>query len=228
MSTERALTVEEFERIAPFLDGRSELIDGRLRVISPTGLLHGILAARIVAALACYLDEHPARGEAVGAETGFCVNDPHRPVLAPDAAFIRMERLPAESTGRDDPRTHFMDGPPDLAVEIRSPDDSMPEMLEQAHLWLAVGAHEVWLIDGQHETIQILRTNGEPIRLEKADLLTSPAVLPGFTLSLARLFARRRRAAPESHQACQVTAATVAEAGTVSCIVAPARTTSSS
>ncbi len=198
MSTERALTVDEFERIAPFIDGRSELVDGRLRVMSPTGLLHGILGARIVAALEIYLDEHPDLGEAAGAETGFRVADPRRPVMAPDAAFVRADRLPEVSEGpikRDDPIVRFMNGPPDLAVEVRSPDDSANEMREKARAWLAVGAREVWLVDGQHETVQAHRPDQRPVALAKGDTLTAPDVLPSFSLPLADLFARRRRPA---------------------------------
>lgn len=198
MSTERALTVEEFERIAPLLDGPSELVDGRLRLLQPHTYLHGILSARIGSSLGRYLDNHPALGETVGTGTGFRVSDPHRPMMAPDAAFIRAERLPDETTGKDDPRAHFMDGPPDLAVEVRSPDDSRPEMLEKAQRWLAVGAQEVWLIDGQHESVQVLRPASQPLQLGKGDTLTSPALLPGFALPLADLFARRRAARPQT------------------------------
>lgn len=192
MSTERALTVEEFERIAPLLDSPSELVDGRLRVMSPTSFLHGVLSARIAAILDRYLETAPVVGEVVGAETGFRIDNPHRPVLAPDAAFISAERVPEEAPGQDDPRLHFMHGAPDLAVEVRSADDTMPEMLAKARLWLEAGAHEVWLIDGQKESVQILR-HGKTVRLlAKEETMTSPDLLPGFTLSLGELFARRR------------------------------------
>ncbi len=198
MSTERALTVDEFERIAPFIDGRSELVDGRLRIMSPTGFLHGILSVRIGAALDRYLDEHPDMGEVAGAETGFRVDSPRRPVLAPDAAFVRADRLPETPEGpvkRDDPIVRFMVGPPDVAVEVRSPDDSANEMAEKARDWLAAGAREVWLVDGQHETVRVLRDGQQPIVLTKNDTLTAPDVLPDFSLLLADLFARRRRSA---------------------------------
>ena len=193
MSAERELTVEEFERIAPRLDGPSELVDGRLRVLSPMGLLHGIVSLRVGSALDRYLDAHPAMGEATGAETGFRVDDPRRPIMAPDAAFIRAERLPAAAPGTNNPFARFLQGPPDLAVEVWSPDDTKREMLDKARRWLAVGAREVWLIDPRQETVQIPRPDGQAT-LSKDDTLTSPDVLPGFSLPLVDLFARRGQA----------------------------------
>jgi Uma2 family endonuclease len=47
MKSERAMTVEEFERIAPLLDSPSELVDGKLRLMTPTNYRHGLLSAEI-------------------------------------------------------------------------------------------------------------------------------------------------------------------------------------
>lgn len=193
MATERAMTVEEFERIAPLLEGPSELVDGKLRLMSPTGFMHGVLSLRIGAALERYAEEHPEAGEAVGAETGFRIDDPRHPVRAPDAAFVGAERVPASSgSGHDDPAVRFVQGPPDLAVEVRSPDDTRSAMRTKARRWLGAGCREVWLIDGSHETVEVWRAGTEPIVLKRDNILTSE-LLPGFSLDLERLFRRRSR-----------------------------------
>lgn len=191
MTAERTMTVEEFERIAPLLDGPSELVDGRLRLMSPTGFAHGVLALRIGAALERYAEDHPEVGEAVGAETGFRIDDPHHPVQAPDAAFVGVNRMPAAGRGgRNDPALRFVQGAPDLAVEVRSPDDTRAAMRTKARRWLNAGCHEVWLLDGQHETVEIWRPDQEPIHLTRGEILTSNT-LPGFQVELGRLFRRR-------------------------------------
>ena len=129
------MTVEEFERIAPPLDSPSELVDGKLRLMTPTNYRHGLLSAEITHILKTYLDAHPEMGEVVGAETGFRINDPHYPVQAPDAGFIRAERAPREEQGKDDPLDHFMVGPPDLAVEVRSPSERFAAVRAKAERW---------------------------------------------------------------------------------------------
>ncbi len=193
MATERAMTVEEFERIAPLLEGPSELVDGKLRLMSPTGFMHGVLSLRIGAALERYAEEHPEAGEAVGAETGFRIDDPRHPVQAPDAAFVGAQRVPASSgSGHDDPAVRFVQGPPDLAVEVRSPDDTRSAMRTKARRWLGAGCREVWLIDGMRETVEVWHAGTEPIVLKRDNTLTSE-LLPGFSLDLGRLFRRRSR-----------------------------------
>lgn len=192
MASERQMTVEEYERIAPYLDGPSELVGGRLRLMSPTGFWHGVLANRIGGALDRYIEEHPEAGEATGAETGFRIDNPQHPVQAPDAAFVSGVRVPVSTgAGRDDPAMRFMHGAPDLAVEVRSPDDTIEEMQAKARRWLAAGSREVWLVDSLRSTVEVWRPDAAPTLLQLGDTLQSPSVLPGFSLELVRLFRRR-------------------------------------
>jgi Uma2 family endonuclease len=187
------MTVDEFERIAPLLEGPSELVDGKLRLMSPTGFMHGVLSLRIGAALEQYAEEHPDAGEAVGAETGFRIDDPRHPVQAPDAAFVSAEQVPPSTgAGRNDPAVRFVQGPPDVAVEVRSPDDTRAAMRTKARRWLSAGCREVWLVDGMRETVDVWRPGSEPIVLKSGASLTSE-LLPGFSLELGRLFRRRAR-----------------------------------
>jgi Uma2 family endonuclease len=185
------MTVEEFERIAPLLDGPSELVDGKLHLMSPNGFMHGVLSIRIGSALDRYVEEHPDAGEVVGAETGFRIDDPRHSVQAPDAAFISADHVPQSTgLGRNDPALRFVQGPPDLAAEVRSPDATIEGMRAKARRWLTVGCREVWVIDGMRQTVEVWQGEGKPLLLRTGDTLTSP-LLPGFALTLSHLFRRR-------------------------------------
>jgi len=192
MSAERAMTVEEFERIAPLLDSPSELVDGRLRLMSPTNYLHGLLASHVAFILKLYVQTQPDPGDVVGAETGFRINDPRYPVQAPDAAYISAARAPRDSPDGDDPLEHFMDGAPDLAVEVRSPSETFAAIRGKCQRWLNAGSRETWIVDGHRETVHVMRPTGDVVVLHKTDTLTSPDMLPGFSLTLTELFTRRR------------------------------------
>ena len=106
--------------------------------------------------------------------------------------FIRAERAPRAEQGEDDPLDHFMVGPPDLAVEVRSPSERLAAVRAKAARWLAAGTSDVWIIDGRREVVHVLRREATPVVLHKDDTLTAPDVLPGFATSVAGLFARRR------------------------------------
>src|SRR3970040_1094947 len=76
--------------------------------------------------LAFLLVQH-VRAHALGAvvtEVGFVLATTPDTVRAPDLAFIHRGRIPAAGLPRG-----FWKGPPDLAVEILSPDDTRSEVL---------------------------------------------------------------------------------------------------
>jgi len=86
------MTIEEFER--RYLGKRAELWRGEVREYMPAGAKHGEVALNIGAAIQTFAKQHQL-GTAFAAETGFIVRTPQgESVLAPDAAFIRRERLP--------------------------------------------------------------------------------------------------------------------------------------
>jgi Uma2 family endonuclease len=190
MINERSMTVEEFERIAPLLDGPSELVDGKLRLMSPTNYRHGLLSGKIAYLLYDYAARHPRTGEVVGAETGFRINHPRYPVQAPDAGFIRADRAPGRSHSTDQGLDRFMDGAPDLAVEVRSPGERLAVIQAKALRWLEAGSQAVWIVDGRREVVHRLNRDTPSQILSSADLLEEPEVLPGFSVPVAELFAR--------------------------------------
>jgi Uma2 family endonuclease len=184
------MTVEEFARIAPHLDGPSELVEGRLRLLSPTGPVHGVVVFALTALTARWLAGFPPGEEPVigfGAETGFRVADPKRPVLAPDLAFVRRERAPAQQKDEG-----FFDGAPDFAAEVRSPGDAVREVRDKERAWLAAGTRLVWSIDPRARTVRVLRADGSITTVGLGGALAGDDVLPGLQIAVDDLFVRLR------------------------------------
>ncbi|MBI2567823.1 MAG: Uma2 family endonuclease [Candidatus Schekmanbacteria bacterium] len=115
---ERLITADEFERIAHRY-GRSELIDGRIVQLSPTGWKHGDIEAQIILLLRPYVRRQQLGFVGTG-EVGCRL--PNGRVRAPDVLFVRQERLVGL------PEDGFLPFAPDLAVEVVSPDDSPREV----------------------------------------------------------------------------------------------------
>jgi Uma2 family endonuclease len=78
---------------------------------------------------------------------------------------------------------------PDLAVEIKSPDDTVKELREKAAYYLANGARLVWLIYPAKHMVEVYTPDGDVEILVEGDLLTGGDVLPGFSLPVAEVFA---------------------------------------
>ena len=104
-----------------------ELWDGVFLVRSPSGGWHGALGARLGSALI----EHVAgsRGVVLGASAGYVVARGPDRVLSPDVSYVaERSRIPARG---------FVEGPPDLAVEVRSPDDTWTAVIQKGGTWIA-------------------------------------------------------------------------------------------
>jgi Uma2 family endonuclease len=158
-----------------------ELWDGVLVARDPSGLVSDAVAARVVRHLVEHVEPR-GLGLVTASSAGFVVaRDPDR-VLAPDAAFVRRERLASSDLRR------FFEGPPDLAVEVRSFTDRWPDVLEKAGIWIAHGARLVWAIEPTERIVEAFEP-GVPSRgLGVGDVLEGGAVLPEFEVELGSLF----------------------------------------
>src|SRR5205809_125948 len=95
--------------------GRCELIYGELVMVSPAGAEHGVVAVRLARSVTDYVEQNDL-GFVFAAETGFKLATDPDLVRAPDGSFVRNDRI---SGGI--PKGYFP-GPPDLAIEVVSPD----------------------------------------------------------------------------------------------------------
>ena len=180
--TGRAITADEVFLLPD--DGyRYELVKGEVRKMTPEGFGHGVIVANLTAPLLQHVKSH-GLGVVCGAETGFKLASDPDTVRAPDIAFVRRERIRA--SGRP---TGFWPGPPDLAVEVLSPSDTISEVDETMAAWLSAGAAAVWVVNPQHRTVTIHRTGSAARTLSEAEALDAGDIVPGFRLPVGELFA---------------------------------------
>src|SRR5690606_28453236 len=76
--------------------------------------------------------------------------------------------------------------PPTLAVEVRSPGQSMESLREKCELMRAHGVDVRWLIDPEARRVEVFEASDVAKPAQGADLRS--AVLPGLTISLADLW----------------------------------------
>ena len=161
---------------------RYELVRGDLRQMAPAGRIHGKRGNRVNYSLSAHVYENDL-GEVYLAESGFhLASDPDH-VLAPDVAFVSREREDAvpEEGG-------FFPGAPDLVVEVISPSDRYTEVEEKVSEWLAAGARMVVVVNPRNRTAKV-HTPDAIVTLTEADTLDGGAVVPGWQLPIADIFA---------------------------------------
>jgi Uma2 family endonuclease len=159
-----------------------ELVDGVL-VELKSDMTSSYVAMRLGRLLGNFLGD-PPRGWVMGADCGYqCF--PHRPKLVrkPDVSFIRLGRLPDERLPAS-----YIRIPPDLAVEVLSPNDLSYETDEKVTEYLGVGVPLVWVINPEQRRVLVYRAGGPISGVHEDGELDGETVLPGFRCPVRELF----------------------------------------
>jgi Uma2 family endonuclease len=177
------LTWEDYLAIPP--DGkRHELIDGEHYVSPAPNIRHQRIAAKLHVVLARIVSR-AGLGELFFAPVDVKLTDVD--IVQPDLVFLSPEHI-----GRLT-ETH-LDGPPDLAVEILSPNSRRQDEVLKRDLYDRSGVAEYWIVDPEIEIVKVYRrgTSGRferaaELAAERDERLESP-LLPGLALPLVELF----------------------------------------
>jgi Uma2 family endonuclease len=107
----------------------------------------------------------------------------------PDLAFTKWDRMPNGVA----PQEKVCPVAPNLAVEVLSDANTAEEMRIKREEYFQAGVELVWEIDVQLRTVSVWTSLADSTILTRTDTLTGGSVLPGFSLSLADLFAELDR-----------------------------------
>lgn len=121
-------------------------------------------------------------GRTVSGDTAFVLARDPDTVRIPDVAFVQHERLPPPLVSG---RAALA---PDLAVEIRSPDDRPSEVQRKVADYFAAGVQLVWLVDPDAQTVEVWTAGGLDRRCTATETIDGGAVIPGFRCPTARFF----------------------------------------
>lgn len=173
------LTPEDVER-ASERDGKLyELIDGELRE-KTVGAKSLFIATRIAALVNAFF--YPHTGFAACELMIYCFKS-KRHGRKPDVVYVRLDRLPKGAIPDGDV---FV--PPDLVVEVLSPNNSGEEVDEKLAEYLGAGVPLVWIVSPARQTIRVFRQDGTHRMFELHETIESESALPGFRLALSDVF----------------------------------------
>jgi Uma2 family endonuclease len=177
--SEGLVTAEEFARI-PDDDHRYELVEGRVIRMSPPGSRHAQLVTRFAVVLLQHVEANDLG--VVLSSGGFRLRTSPDTVREPDVAFVHRDRIPPEGVPDS-----FWPGPPDLAVEIRSPGDRTSAVQAKVAEYPARGVRLVWVVDPRRQQVKSYSPDRPPAIHSIDDMLDAADVIPGFTCELRLL-----------------------------------------
>lgn len=181
MATTKLMTAEDLWQLEDD-EHRYDLIRGELIRMSPANAEHGGIAAAIVGELRSHVRANRL-GRTYAAETGFILARNPDVVLAPDAAFVRSDRLPPREKWN-----RFLELAPDLVVEVVSPSDRWTEINDKVTEYLRRGVALVWIADPRLQQVTVYTSDQGPRVFTIKDRLDGGEVLPDFRLPVAEIF----------------------------------------
>lgn len=182
MTTKTQATIEDLYRVPE--NGKAEIVNGELILISPTGDLPSRTAFNIASSLRQF-----ARGKNIGRaypdNTGYKVNLPDRDSFSPDASFYT-----GKSTGMK-----FLEGAPVFAAEVRSEFDYGKRVeaaiVKKRSDYFSAGTLVVWEVDllGD-DTIKVYRASdpNNPTIYRQGEIAEAEPAVPGWKMPVDELF----------------------------------------
>lgn len=171
------MTLEEFMNIDDE-PNRHELIKGELLTMNPPKPLHGRIVINLALILGQYVKAN--RLGVVYSESGYHLECDPDTVLGPDMSFVSAQRV-------DNSDEHYYDGPPDLAIEVLSPNNRKGYINRKLAVYLETGTRSVWLVDPRRRTVEVISSTGERRTLHETDELVDDTV-PGFRVKVSEIF----------------------------------------
>lgn len=179
-----AATLDDLYRV----EGKAELIGGKVVPLMPTGRRPNLIAGRIYRSLAGHV-EALGQGEAYTDNMGFAVPElsSGRQSFSPDVSYF-VGPFPSNEM-------RFIEGPPTFAVEVRGEGDrgsaAEAEMAAKRADYFEAGTQVVWDVDPIAEIIRVHRAGmqDQPESFRKDQEVDAEPTVPGWRVAIDRIFA---------------------------------------
>jgi Uma2 family endonuclease len=177
----KTITLEQFLRM-PEIDEHPylEYIDGMIEAKVSPQKKHGLLEKRLMMHIDAYSEPRGLGETFPELRCTFAGRS-----IIPDVVFLLEEHI---ETGEDGEVLDPTLRPPDIHIEIVSPDQSVRKCREKLVFSRANRCPLGWLIDPYRKPVQVYRPGRRPRRLPADGVLEGDPVLPGYRLPVAELF----------------------------------------
>ena len=179
MSTKVEATIDDLYKV----EGKAEIVNGEILIMSPTGILPSYVAGKIFTSLDIHSNLQKL-GYAMGDNLAYVVNLPHRKSFSPDVSLY-IGKLTMK----------FAEGAPVFAVEVRSEGDygkyAERQMAKKRADYFAAGTLVVWDVDILSENVVRVYRATEPetpVIYRRGQIAEAEPAVPGWTMAIDSLF----------------------------------------
>lgn len=157
----------------------AEWVDGEVVELNVGGKSHSRIQAALAAALHQHLRQH---------RSGYVAVELHCRLKAGGGIRFRLPDV-AVVMGDEEPEARYLDRAPDLAVEIRSPEDSLSGLHLKIAEYLENGTRLAWLILPEEQAALVFTPDAPTRTVLRDGVLEGGEVLPGLRIPLSEILA---------------------------------------
>ena len=175
----KLIAIAEYEDfLAQHPNGLYELIHGEI-VEKMVTQEHGVIATKISARLLVFIEDNKIQGH-VAVEARFRPEGDNTNDRLPDVS-VHLTDKPPVARGA-------VSGMPDLAVEIKSPTNTIIELREKAIFYLENDCRMVWIVYPDKRFVEVYQAEQDIEILMIGETIKGGNVLPNFELKVDSLF----------------------------------------
>jgi Uma2 family endonuclease len=137
---------------------------------------HEVVKKNLIKILVLWLAQHSCAE--LFAESMYDVDE--HSALIPDLSVLFPGRTAPGNTG-------LILGAPEIAIEVVS-SETAARLEQKIALYLSHGGKSVWVVYPEQRIVRIHDSTGGAKRFDQDQILTDPAVLPGFSISTSAIF----------------------------------------
>jgi Uma2 family endonuclease len=175
------MTAAEFT--ARYANVHAELVKGVVQEYPVPFQTHGFICGRMAYLLFSHVETHDL-GRVSTNDSWVQTGSNPDTVRGGDICYFSYEKLPKGEVPQG-----LLPVPPDLVVEVRSPNDCRTAVFAKVLEYLEAFVRVVVLLDAASTTASVYRADELQQIFHNGDQLTLPDVLPGFSAVVNRIFA---------------------------------------
>ena len=129
-------------------DERIELIDGVIYHVSMPSIRHQLIVGEVDFVFKSFVKNKKGKCKIFGAGVDVRLDCDDKTLVVPDIAI---------TCEKDKLRERYLDGAPDLVVEVLSPSTRKKDMTLKLSKYAQAGVREYWIIDPKKETVMVYK-----------------------------------------------------------------------
>jgi Uma2 family endonuclease len=175
------MTIDEYAKL-PDTGRPTELVRGRVVEMNVPQSRHAVVCGNAFAIIRSFVKQH-GLGRVLSNDGGIITERDPDTLRGAEVSYFSYSRLPHGQTGLG-----YFPVPPELVIEVRSPGDRWPRVLQKVAEYLNARVDVVCVVDFLAQTVRVYDSEGPERTLQAGDELTLPTILPGFRAPVEEFF----------------------------------------